>query len=598
MLIALVAGLAAAALALSSAASAAPPAAAAKTTVVSLTFDDSNADQMTALPSLQANGLHGTFYTISGSIGQPNYLTLPQLQTIYSAGNEIGGHTVNHPDLTLEPADEVQRQVCDARDQLTAWGFPQTSFANPFATTDANVESIIAECGYNSARLLGDIQTPFGCAGCPLAETLPPADPYDLKAPDEVDSTWTLTELENTVLNAETTGGWDILTFHHICEAGCDPAENLSVSPEIFSAFAAWLAQLVASTPSVTVKTVSQVIGGAVKPLVTAPPPPAASGAMANSSLETAVTAGVPSCWSAYYYGTNTPTYAETANAHTGSVAETITMTGYSDGDAKLMPTFDTGGCTPSAAAGHSYQLGAWYESTGVTQFDVYYRTPTGGFVYLTSSPYFPASGTYSHALWTTPELPAGATGISFGLNIFADGTLTTDDYSIIDAATAPALTAMGNASLETAGLGGQPSCWTPTGFGANDGTASETTDAHTGSVAETVSISTYTDGDIKLLPTLDASSCAPAATPGAVYVLGAWYESSTTTQFIAYYRDSSGTWDYWDAGPWLGAANAYTQATWVTPAVPAGATAISFGLDLFGVGTLTTDDYSLVAAS
>jgi peptidoglycan/xylan/chitin deacetylase (PgdA/CDA1 family) len=84
-------------------------------TVVSLTFDDSNADQLTALATLQANGLHGTFYTITGSIGAPNYLTLADLNTIYADGNEIGGHTVNHPDLTLESTDETQRQVCDAR---------------------------------------------------------------------------------------------------------------------------------------------------------------------------------------------------------------------------------------------------------------------------------------------------------------------------------------------------------------------------------------------------------------------------------------------------------------------------------------------------
>ena len=58
---------------------------------------------------------------------------------------------------------------------------------------------------------------------------------------------------------------------------------------------------------------------------------------------------------------------------------------------------------------------------------------PPGGFVYWTSSPYFAASTPTTQAVWTTPALPAGATGISFGLNIFANGTLTTDDYSYVD---------------------------------------------------------------------------------------------------------------------------------------------------------------------
>jgi peptidoglycan/xylan/chitin deacetylase (PgdA/CDA1 family) len=310
----------------------AAPAAQAATapTIVSLTFDDSNADQMTALATLETDGLHGTFYTITGSIGSSGYLTRDNLNTIYAAGNEIGGHTVNHPDLTLEPAGEAQRQVCDARNQLTAWGFPQTSFAYPYATVNSSVVCIVKKCGYNSARSLGDVQTQEGGEAGLYGETTPPADAYALRAPDEVDSTWTLTDLENTVTNAETHGGgWDILTFHHICESGsanCDP--TVSITPDLFTQFTSWLSAHIAATPTTTVRTVNQVIGGTVKPPVTAPAPPAVAGAITNSSLETAITPGVPECWSAYSFGTNSPTYAETTDAHTGVVAETITMTG------------------------------------------------------------------------------------------------------------------------------------------------------------------------------------------------------------------------------------------------------------------------------
>jgi peptidoglycan/xylan/chitin deacetylase (PgdA/CDA1 family) len=418
----------------------APPARAAAPTVVTLTFDDALADQMTALTAMQASGLHGTFYAPSGVIDTPNYLTLANLHTIHDAGNEIAGHTVNHPDLTLQTADEVQRQVCTARNQLTTWGFPQTSFAYPFATVNASVETIVKNCGYNSARSLGDVQSKVGGTPGLFAETIPPPDPFALRAPDEVDASWTLADLQNTVLNAENNGGgWDILTFHHLCATAgpnCDP--SISITPTLFSQFTTWLAAHIASVPTTTVKTVGQVIGGTVKAPVAAPPPPAVSGAVTNSSLETAVAPGVPNCWTVYAYGTNTPTFAETADAHTGTVAETITMTGYTDGDAKLMPTFDTGSCSPSATTGHSYRLGAWYKSSASTQFDVYYRNAAGGFVYWTSSPYFAASATYTQAVWTTPALPAGATGISFGLNIFGNGTLTTDDYSYADQTPGP----------------------------------------------------------------------------------------------------------------------------------------------------------------
>ena len=73
-------------------------------TTVSLTFDDSNADQLPAEQTMKAAGLHGTFYTVSGWVGMPSYLTLANLQQIQADGNEIAGHTIQHPDLpTLDP---------------------------------------------------------------------------------------------------------------------------------------------------------------------------------------------------------------------------------------------------------------------------------------------------------------------------------------------------------------------------------------------------------------------------------------------------------------------------------------------------------------
>ena len=165
--------------------------------------------------------MHGTFYAISSAIGAPGYQTLDDLKAIYADGNEIGGHTVSHPDLTLEPPDEAERQICNARNQLTAWGFPQTSFAYPYAAVNSSVENIAQQCGYNSGRSLGDVLTQVGAERGLYAETVPPEDAFALRAPDEVDSTWTLTDLENTVTNAENHGGgWVILTFHQFCEAG------------------------------------------------------------------------------------------------------------------------------------------------------------------------------------------------------------------------------------------------------------------------------------------------------------------------------------------------------------------------------------------
>jgi peptidoglycan/xylan/chitin deacetylase (PgdA/CDA1 family) len=417
------------------------PAAAKPQTVVSLTFDDGTADQMTAESILDASRLKGTFFVNSGTIGLPGYLTKANLSTIAAAGHEIGGHSVTHPDLTTLPLAEVQRQVCNDRVQIASWGLPAPrSFAYPFAATNATVQSVVKACGYNSGRNLGDITSKACPTGCDPSESIPPANPYETKALDEYDNTWTLADLEAPVLSAEKKGGWLQYTFHTICGPGaCD---SISITPTLLTQFVQWLAaRTTQSGQNTVVKPVGTVIGGSTKPLVNGPavPPPTSGGnGVNNPGLET-VANGVPSCWWDSSYGTNSPSFALVAG-HNGAVASQITMAGYSDGDAKLLPTFDLGACAPSVTPGHTYSLRAWYTSTVVTQFAVYLRTTQGGFVYWTSSPWFAATGTFTQAEWTTPAIPAGYNGISFGLNIFSNGVLTTDDYALYDSVGAPAV--------------------------------------------------------------------------------------------------------------------------------------------------------------
>lgn len=363
-------------------------------TVVSLTFDDGNADQATSVPILDQAGMKGTFYITTGWIGTPGYLTLANLASMAADGQEIGGHTVNHPDLTALPTEEVTREVCDGRATLASWGFNAvTSFAYPFANVNAATEAVVKGCGFNSARGLGDIESRFGCPGCGFAETIPPADPYQTAALDEVDSTWTLADLETSVTNAETAGGgWVQFTFHHICDGVCDPTNGLSITPALLQEFTAWLA-LRAATNNTVVKTVGQVIGGTVQPVVggTTPPPPAPGpgvNGIANPSLETAGTPSTvvlvqtPQCFSVGAFGTNTATFSTVSPGHTGNVAEQMNMTAYTDGDQKLLPSLDLGSCAPTVTPDHTYSLRVWYTATVPAQYDVYLRNTVGGWAY------------------------------------------------------------------------------------------------------------------------------------------------------------------------------------------------------------------------
>jgi peptidoglycan/xylan/chitin deacetylase (PgdA/CDA1 family) len=393
---------------------------------ISLTFDDGNADQMTALPTLQSHHMNGTFYIISGSVGAPNYLTQANLATIAGQGNEIGGHTVSHPDLTSVPQAEALRQICNGRATLASWGYQVTDFAYPYADLNAATEADAKTCGFNSARGLGDIQTSHGCTGCATTESVPPKDPYDLAAVDEIDSTWSLAQMEQVVTTAESKGGWLIYTFHHFgtCGAACDPEITLPMFDQ-FLTFVQGQA-----SKGVTVKTVHQVIGGTVKPILTEPP--STNTTLPNPSLEASTTGdGFPDCFMPAGYGTNTPTWTRTTDAHTGTAAQTLSVTGYSDGDAELLPTYDLGSCTPVVVAGDTYTLSIWYKSTGITQFSMYTRTSGGFWSYWTSGPWLAPASTWTQATFTTAAVPAGAVGISFGLALIANGSLTTDDYAI-----------------------------------------------------------------------------------------------------------------------------------------------------------------------
>lgn len=434
-------------------ASAAQPA-----TVVSLTFDDGDADQVLAADLLAERRMPATYYIITGAVGSPGYLTLDQIRHLAALGNEIGGHTVSHLDLTQISLAEAHRQVCQSRQILTGWGFRVTSFAYPDGSENADLRAVVRDCGYNSARLDGGLLSP-GCTDCAPAGAFRPPDPYGLVTPEQVDTSWTLADLERIVTDAERTGGWVPLVFHHVCDTPvCGP---LSVRTETLSAFADWLATRPARTQ---VKTVDQVIGGRVAPVVRSAA--VAPHGVVNGSLETvgAYDASeqdtgpapahrtVPRCWSEAGYGDNSAVWRHVPGGQAGAWAEQVTVSSHQSGDAKLLQRFDLGECAPTAAPGEAYQLSAWYHGTIRTQFSVYYRTPTGRWVYWTSSPFFAPSQGWARASWRTPALPADGSAISFGLAAAQAGTLTTDDYRITPQS--PAAASGGGVSLSlTAGL-------------------------------------------------------------------------------------------------------------------------------------------------
>jgi peptidoglycan/xylan/chitin deacetylase (PgdA/CDA1 family) len=394
-------------------------------TIVSLEFDDTWSNATLAQPLLAANGLHATFFINSGFLGRPGRLTLAEAHALADAGNEIAGHTVDHPHLTtLSPADQM-REICNDRDTLLADGFVVTDFAYPYGEFNATTAAIVAQCGYNSGRQVSGI----GCSGCPTAESTPPPDPYRTRTATGVRATFTLDILEGDVTRAEQSGGgWVQIVFHQICD-GCG---IYGVTQGELAQFMAWLAPRAAN--GTTTETVNQVIGGPVNAAVTPPPTPAVDANLApNPGMEVDADAnGTPDCWYLAGFGTNTPTWTRTSDAHTGSFAEQLTITNWTSGDRKAIQPLDQSTCAPTVSPGHTYQTGEWFKSSAPVRFVAYTRSASGAWTFWNKSGTTPAAAGWTYTTWSPPPIPAGTTAISIGLSLASNGTASFDDLQLI----------------------------------------------------------------------------------------------------------------------------------------------------------------------
>jgi peptidoglycan/xylan/chitin deacetylase (PgdA/CDA1 family) len=212
---------------------------------VSITFDDGNADQMPAVQMLTDHGMHGTFFIITNRVGRPDspYMSWSQVQSIYDAGNEIGGHTLNHEHLPTLTPEQQQTEICGGRQSLLQRGYPQVSFAYPFGDHDAVSEGLVEQCGYLSGRRVGGI----GDSPEPKADTIPPQDQWLVRTRGSIDVNDHLDEIEEWITDAKAlddkdpgTDMWFTLVIHHLCDPNvtdcADPAgvNNAYITPADF----------------------------------------------------------------------------------------------------------------------------------------------------------------------------------------------------------------------------------------------------------------------------------------------------------------------------------------------------------------------------
>jgi peptidoglycan/xylan/chitin deacetylase (PgdA/CDA1 family) len=130
-----------------------------------LSFDDGSPDWYTTIfPMLLAHGFVAEFYTTLEHIGPA--LTWEQLAAMAAAGMGIGGHDVNHRQLTGATAsfspDQMAYQVAHVKEAIESHlGITVDSMAYVGGGYDAALMEIVRQAGYTTARSInrGVIQT-------------------------------------------------------------------------------------------------------------------------------------------------------------------------------------------------------------------------------------------------------------------------------------------------------------------------------------------------------------------------------------------------------------------------------------------------------
>jgi peptidoglycan/xylan/chitin deacetylase (PgdA/CDA1 family) len=156
-----------------------------------------------------------------------------------------------------------------------------------------------------------------------------------------------------------------------------------------------------------------------------------------------------------------------------------------------------------------------------------------------------------------------------------------------------PAANMLLNPSLELSDAGVTPDYWQKGGSGGTC-TYSMVAAAEDGARAEQISCSAFDGGARRLLSIEDNGPLAPPVIEGHVYAVSAWYKADVAPVFSVYTRSTTGGWTFWKQSPAFAASSTWVQATWLTPRTPSGVNAMSVGMTILNVGTLTFDNFGL----
>src|SRR5438034_2938057 len=143
-----------------------------------------------------------------------------QLGTLATAGNEIGGKTVDGISLTTLSTSQQIAEICNDRQNIISHGITPNAFAYPGGAYNTTIQGEAQNCGYGNARTAGSLSP----SGSTYAETLPPKNWLALRAYAPTGQV-TLAHLEALVTGAASKGGgWDPVVIQKVCSQALDPS--------------------------------------------------------------------------------------------------------------------------------------------------------------------------------------------------------------------------------------------------------------------------------------------------------------------------------------------------------------------------------------
>lgn len=194
--------------------------------MITFAFDDGyESVYELAFPILSRYDFPATVFVITSTIGQPGYLSLEQLKTLYENGWEIASHSISHPHLSQLDDKQLLVEIKDSKRTLKELGFTVYSFSPPYGEIDGAL-SLVKQyyfCSLSGLEGINDL---------PISEN----ERYQLKV-KIVRANTTLEELQQLILHLR--HQWLILLFHQI-----DGNGEYSFSCQDFEALVKYVSEL------------------------------------------------------------------------------------------------------------------------------------------------------------------------------------------------------------------------------------------------------------------------------------------------------------------------------------------------------------------